>query len=306
MAINDKKGHVHGKIGPLVYRTSGGQQIVQSQPRKFKQTLATKLTGHEFGLASCTAGLIRRVIQKIIDHADKRMSYRFTGLIRNCLHHIEKPIGERNLHDADLTALRGFQFNLEAPFERVLKKVPVSTVDEQGNIHFELVIANAAKDFAFIQWQNAVNATVKLTSLAFDFSANFVQTLDHQEFEIPEKKPYTIRYTSRKNLPPGAIVIVLLSLHYHTIGWLADKKPINDPKYNAAGILHAFHATEEMARKGDEDLFSPIGTPLDLNDEIRQILKRMQGVIKKEKEDQSKKQKNKAANPRLIYVKKKP
>jgi len=305
MAINDKKGHVHGKIGPLVYRSSGGQQIVQSLPRKFKQTTATQLTSHEFGLASTVSAAIRGIIGMIIDQADRGMAHRFTGMIRNCLHQSEKPIGERDIHDINLAELRGFQFNLEAPFERVLKKAPVSTVDEEGILHFELAITDTETDFAYVQRDDKIRPSVKVTSIAFDFKANFVQTIDYQEFQIPSHQPYTIQYTSSKNLPAGAIVIVLLSLHYHTVGWLTDLKPVNDPQYNASGILHAFHATEKMAEKSDDKDFHPIGERMHLFNYVDKKLGEMQQIIKREKEHQAKQKKVKEAHPRLIYGKKK-
>lgn len=305
MAINDKKGHVHGKIGPLVYRSNKGQQIVQSLPRKFKQTIATQLTGHEFGLASTISAAMRHVIGMIIDQSDSGMAHRFTSLIRNSLHHAEKPIGERDLHDANLKDFRGFQFNLDAPFERTLKKTPISTIDEAGVLHFELDITDTEDDFAFVQQVPKITPAIKLTSIAFDFRKNVVQTVDHQEFQIPSHQPYTIQYTSSKNLPPGAIIIVLLSLHYYTAGWLTDLKPIQDSRYNASGILHAFHATENMAEKGGDQMFRPIGEQMYLLNDVERKLNDMQQIIKREKKQETKRKETKEAHPRLIYAKKK-
>jgi len=305
MAINDKKGHVHGKIGPLVYRSSKGQQIVQSLPRQFKQTTATQLTSHEFGLASTISAAMRLVIGMIIDQSDSSMAHRFTSLIRNSLHHAEKPIGERDLHDANLTDFRGFQFNLDAPFERTLKKTPISFLDEEGVLHFELDITDTEDDFAFVQQDHKINPAIKLTSIAFDFRKNFVQTIDHQEFKIPSHQSYTIQYTSSKNLPSGAIIIVLLSLHYYTAGWLTDLKPINDLRYNASGILHAFHATENMAGKGRDSMFSPIGEPMFLINKVERKLDDMQQIINREKKQETKRKETKEAHPRLVYAKRK-
>ncbi|GAA4806379.1 hypothetical protein GCM10023231_39500 [Olivibacter ginsenosidimutans] len=303
MAINDKKGHVHGKIGPLVYRSSKGQQIVQSLPRKFKQTTSTKLTGHEFGLASTISATMRRVIGMIIDQADSKMAYRFTGMIRQCLHHSEKSIGERDLHDVHLSDLRGFQFNLDAPFERVLKKSPVSMVDEQGVLRFELDISDTEKDFAFVQRNSKIIPAVKITSIAFDFRQNTVQTIDYQEFKIPDHQPYTIRYTSNKNLPTGSIMMILMSLHYYTNGWLTDLKPVHDPRYNAAGILHAFHVTDRMTEKGDRELFIPLGESMPIVHGAAKKLHEMHQLIIKEKERQHADKKAKDTSPRLIYAK---
>lgn len=58
MSSQDSKGYLRGKVGPVVYRSSGGVRIVQSIPREFAQSTATKLNGHEFGLASNLASTL--------------------------------------------------------------------------------------------------------------------------------------------------------------------------------------------------------------------------------------------------------
>ncbi|TQM52121.1 hypothetical protein BDE36_3923 [Arcticibacter tournemirensis] len=41
MAVIDSKGGIHGTAGSVVYRSYGGMNIVQSRPRRFKQTEAS-------------------------------------------------------------------------------------------------------------------------------------------------------------------------------------------------------------------------------------------------------------------------
>lgn len=290
MAINDKKGHVHGKIGPLVYRSSGGTQIVQSQPRKFEQTEATKLTGHEFGLASTQAAFIRKVINTLIDASDGRMLNRFTGAIRNILHTAEKAIGKRDLHDVNLDNLRGFQFNLEAPFERVMKKQPVSHIDEQGNLFFQLAIDDPYKDFAYLNPKRNATAGIRISTIAFNFKDEYFQVVDSKEFKV--KAATSIGWESKKNLPSGAIILVILSLHYYQAGWLTDLKPVIDRKYNASGILHAFHVTEGMSKKGIGQEWLPIEQAIVASTATKNKLKDIENVIIKEQKKQVKKKRD--------------
>lgn len=301
MAINDKKGHVHGKIGPLVYRSSGGTQIVQSRPRKFEQTEATKLTGHEFGLASTQAAFIRKIINTLIDASDGRMLNRFTSAIRNCLHIAQKAIGKRDLHDVNLDKLRGFQFNLDAPFERVMKKQPLSHVDDQGNLFFQLAIDDPYKDFAFLNSKRNATAGIRISTIAFNFKDEYFQVVDSKEFEV---KTTSIQWESKKNLPSGAVIFVILSLHYYQTGWLTDLKPVIDQKYNASGILHAFHATEAMSNKGTGEEWHPIAQAIVAPTATKNKLKDIENVIIKEQKKKNKKLNKKIKDePRLIYAK---
>lgn len=290
MAINDKKGHVHGKIASYVYRSSRGKQIIQSAPRPFEQTAATKLTKHEFGLASTQAALIRRIIKTLIDVSDGRMFNRFTSAIRNCLHYSDQTIGDRDLHNVDLEHLRGFQFNLDAPFEKVLKKQPSYHIDEQGNLSFELRIDDPDRDFAYFTTKRKSIVGIRISTIAFHFKEEYYQVIDSAEFRI-SRQGETINWESKKNLPVGSVVFAILSLHYYQAGWLADLKPAIEPKYSASGILKAFHATEDMSNKGSEPEWLPIEKLVKVTTATDIKLRDIQYEISKEEKKKNKKRK---------------
>ncbi len=109
MAIIDTRGRLHGKIGPVVYRTVGNTNIAQIKAAKVRQTYATKESAIEFGLASNTAKVIRKALYPLTYTADGGMINRLNTAVLKCIKTAEgKEKGERDLHDADLRPLEGF------------------------------------------------------------------------------------------------------------------------------------------------------------------------------------------------------
>lgn len=258
MATQDHKGFLRGKVGPVVYRISRGQRIVQSAPRPFQQSLSTKLNSHEFGLASNFASIIRQVAIATVDCVDNYVIYRLTGAIRKCLHQTDKAIGERDLHDADLSTFNGFDLNIDAPFERTLKQVPQLTVTEDGVIEFNLKLNNPKKDITYLSKRNDISAKLKVANIAFNFRKEEIQLLDQVAFTIEKRKALELSWTSDKNLPEGSFVFVMFSLYYYKDAWMGNPLPVSDSDYSSSCILNAFHVNDEMRDKEDDERRLPL------------------------------------------------
>src|SRR5690606_41388060 len=124
MATQDKNGKIKGKFNNVVYRELDGKQVLQIAPARVKQTYATKLNALEFGLASAQASVLRNFLRRVYEEADGKMAARLTAAVAACIRASAKDIGERDLHDADLDPLKGFSFNTNAPFERLVAVSP--------------------------------------------------------------------------------------------------------------------------------------------------------------------------------------
>lgn len=282
MATQDNKGYLRGKVGPVVYRSSKGVRIVQSVPRKFEQSLVNQLNGHEFGMASNLASIMRQVFASTVDCVDSKIMYRLTGIVRNCLHQTEKDIGERDLHDANIEAFKGFELNVNAPFEKTLKKHPVLEVTDRGEIKFSLNLDNPEKDLAMLDKEREVNAVIKVTSIAFNFRKEVIQLIDFVEFPIVRDKATELNWLSDKNLPEGSFVFVILSLHYTKQGWMGNDTSIVSPEYSSSGIMEAFHVTDEMVDKGDDEQFAPIHMdPIHMPNRMKEKLDEMRKLKEK-------------------------
>lgn len=276
MASQDNKGYLRGKVGPVVYRSSEGVRIVQSAPRVFVQSTATKLNGHEFGLASNLASIMRQVFASTVDCVDNKIMPRLTAVIRNCLHQTDKVIGDRDLHDANIEAFNGFELNINAPFEKTLKKHPNLQLSETGEIKFSLNLENPEKDLSFLSKEKEVNAVMKVTCITFNFRKEVIQLIDHVEFPISRHKATKLSWASDKNLPGGSFLLVILSLHYFKLGWMGNLQSVSDPEYTSSGIMGAFHINEKMIDKGDEEHLIPIhisatNMPNKLKQKLREI-----------------------------------
>lgn len=282
MAIQDGKGYLRGKVGPVVYRSRDGVRIVQSVPRKFDRALVTQLNGHEFGLASNLASIIRQVLVSTVDCADSKIMYRLTGVIRKCLHQIDKAIGDRDLHDANVEALNGLELNLNAPFEKTLKKNPVLEVTDRGAINFSLNLDDPEKDLVLLGKNKEVDATIKVTCIAFNFRKEEIQLIDNVEFPVVRRKATELRWLSDKNLPAGSFLLVVLSLHYSKQGWMGNQQSVMDIEYSSSGVMKAFHVTDKMIDKGADVDFDPIHVmPTTMPNKMKKKLSEMQSLKEK-------------------------
>lgn len=282
MATQDNKGYLRGKVGPVVYRSSEGVRIVQSVPREFAQSITTKLNGHEFGMASNLASIMRQVFASTVDCVDSKIMYRLTGAVRNCLHQTERAIGERDLHDANLEAFKGFELNVNAPFEKTLKKHPTLDVTDRGEIKFGLNLDNPEKDLTMLDKEREANAMIKVTSISFNFRKEVIQLIDYVEFPIARGKTTELNWLSDKNLPEGSFVFVILSLHYSKQGWMGNETSIVSPEYTSSGIMEAFHVTDDMVNKGDDEDFVPIHLdPIHMPNRMKEKLREMRDLKEK-------------------------
>lgn len=282
MATQDNKGYLRGKVGPVVYRSSEGVRIVQSVPRKFEQALVNQLNGHEFGMASNLASIMRQVFASTVDCVDSKIMYRLTGTARNCLHQTEKDIGDRDLHDANLEAFKGFELNINAPFEKTLKKHPTLEVTDRGEIRFSLNLDNPKKDLTMLDKEKEIDAMIKVTSISFNFRKEVIQLIDYVEFPIARGKATELNWLSDKNLPEGSFIFVILSLHYSKQGWMGNNTSIVSPEYTSSGIMEAFHVTDKMLDKGDDEHFIPIhAKPMSMPNKMKEKLRDIQYLKEK-------------------------
>lgn len=263
MAIQDKKGKIRGKINNIVYRELGDQQILQIAPARIKQTYATKLTAMEFGLASAQAGVFRYVFRDLYEKADGKMAARLTAAVSACIRTSEKEIGERDLHDADLDPLKGFVFNTDAPFEKLVAVRPTYQVLPNGRFEFSLPPLNVINDIYYPSSMTRYHPSFLIAITAFHFREEYCRIIDKKVFDLEASdQQVRIDWSSSRRLPKGAIVIVTFSLRYLSTNWAGRKVQIADKAFYPTIILQAFHVTDEMATLGKEAGFRIPTSPI--------------------------------------------
>ncbi len=122
MATIDKRGMVHGTAGPVIYREYRGKNIIQAKAKRFKQTEKTIRSASEFGLSSSAARVIRTAFEPAYYFKDGTAAYRSTQLVyRSILNNVSGEKGKRDLHDGDLSLLKGLDFNANSKLHEVLQ-----------------------------------------------------------------------------------------------------------------------------------------------------------------------------------------
>ncbi len=252
MAIIDKQGRFHGKAGGLVYRTIGDIDVVQTMPRKAKQTQATKESSLEFGLGSNTAAEIRDVLWPAYHSPDKGMVNRLTSVVVKCIRgSLTRGRGDRDLHDGDLTYLEGFQFNKNSPLGEVLSVRPEVRIAEDGKPEVRIPPFNSYSGIRCPVKENN-GYTLRFTATAFHFRSEYYQYLDCRDvwiakgLQIPEQV-----WKVEKILPAGSIVILTVSL-FAVARKSFSEMMLNSGEWSPGEIIRVLQVPQ-----GEEEILEP-------------------------------------------------
>lgn len=241
MAKIDKKGFLHGKVGPIVYRVSRGQQIISRKPARVRQTHATKESALEFGLASSSACAIRYAFSSICFMGDQGMINRLNAAVMRCIKGNKgKMRGERDLHDGDLSQLQGFQFNTNSPLDKVLPVRPECILDQERRI--QVHVPAFRTDIGFKQDRETTKCTMRLMLMVMNFKEEYFECLEHADLPVNQSStPKSFDWAPEKQIPEGCIALVSLTLQNFAYS-SAEQKHIylNSRDFNPAEIIGAF------------------------------------------------------------------
>lgn len=237
--LNHKKAF-SGLIGNLVFRTLGGQQIVQSKPDSVKQTSNTKASASEFRQCSTWAKQLRLDLWSFLNKdTDSYMFRRLTGnfykaLMSNTL----IPKGHRTPLNANMSDLVGFDFNLNSPFKDYFLPQIEVTADSQKQI---TVIVPELEPKTQVKYpEKALQAELLIYVYAGTLVANAPRTeafvtipIDRAAVVQPETS-----WTSPV-LPDNHLVVVSVKLLYYTHNKFTGKNYLNDTQLSPSTILFA-------------------------------------------------------------------
>ena len=243
MAILHKKGTLSGAVGNIVMRTFNSQTVVQAKPKKFKQTPASKASALEFGLASATSLGVRHAIVPACAVSDKKMVNRFNTTILKAIRSSSKERGERDLHDGDLSHLKGFQFNANSPLTDVLSVRPESSMPAPDKIRVSIPSFSLR---SVKGWRVDDFCRVRLLVTAFHFKEKWAEFIGHEDIEITSiKEPFEAREWLFEHLPVGCVIIVTVSIHAFTTNLLRERVELNSRDWSPAEIIGAYHTLDE-------------------------------------------------------------
>jgi hypothetical protein len=236
MAKVDKKGNIRGSVGPNVHRMWREIQVIQSKPkRNAKRTIGSKEASLEFGMCSSIARGLRVSFGWAYKAYDGGMINRFTTAVRRAVFASSKEVGERDIHDGDLSFLKGFQFNKNSPLDKVLKMRPSAELSEDNKVIVNLPPI-AKKD---IKSPYASEFGIRLLIIAFDFKKGVYNNIAAKEIRITHNQSFeggAIEFD--ETLPEGRLVAVSMSIYGYEAAFGGGLETINNVQWSPGEILN--------------------------------------------------------------------
>jgi len=239
-------GAIRGLVGNLVARKIGNQQIIQSRPRKFKQTVATKEASTDFGRASKFGGFIRACLSDThLDLYDSRMVSRLNGqILRTMRANPDQIRGRMCLQQGKLNRLANFQFNEKSNTQDYLNFDIELSLNEENLLAIDIPRFKKDRDIKFLD--AAGKMVIVINAMAIDIANADVKIVSYTEIEIDCLRLRGWREAERIavdcNAFKGSVIFVGLSVLYLNNSRGRDIL-LNSKELHPANIVGAFNIT---------------------------------------------------------------
>ncbi|EOR96351.1 hypothetical protein ADIARSV_0456 [Arcticibacter svalbardensis MN12-7] len=247
MATIDKKGMVHGTAGSVIYREYRGKNIIQGKAKAFKQTEKTKRSATEFGLSSSSAAVIRTAFKPAYFFKDGTAAYRSTQLVyRSILNNVTGEKGKRDLHDGDLSFLKGLDFNANSKLAKVLQMSHSVSQSEAGLM--SVTLGSLDTKTGIKRPKNASGAYMKhrirLMLVAFNFREEYYENLGFQDLDIDGYQTIEEQViTFTEKVPEDCLALVSMSLMlYSSVSQTNESILLNSVAFSPCAIIGAFQS----------------------------------------------------------------
>lgn len=242
MAIRDKEGKWRGKAGNWVFRCWRNLNIIQGMPRKVAQTPRSKAAAAEFGLASSTAGAIRKLFPVLYQHPDAGMAPRLVStVLRSIRQAPDKEVLERDLHDGDLSVLKNFQFNIHSPLDGCLPNVPELQILTGGALRIHIPQLSYESVKCPIPASKRSFFKIRLMAIAFNFREGYYDLLDWKDWHIYREQSLESQdWEIVGKAPEGSVLMIAMAV-YAGMSHSAEDILLNQEAWSPAAILDACH-----------------------------------------------------------------
>lgn len=230
--------HLTGLVGDSVSRRGkNGNMIIQSKPREYKQTKATRQAAGVFGQGIRLACVIRKDLHFLIrGNYDGDMITRFNTPVNEVLRHCYDKETEKFTFDADSFArLTGTEFNLKSPLINSLW-VSAETVLNGNTLKIQLPEMEIGKQLKFPARANVceLNIAVALIALAPGLHRHAM----YQSIEISKEQQILPAREFTFEIPDGCLCVAGIGLQYFSLHKQV-KTIINSKTFNPAAICGA-------------------------------------------------------------------
>lgn len=249
MAKVDNKGMVHGTAGSVVYRRYRDMNIIQGKPRKFKQSPESIRASTEFGLSSSAAAVVRQAFQPVYIHRDGEAASRSTQLIyRSIRGGLTGRVGQRDLHDADLSSIIGMEFNNNSPLSQVLQVSRRVERDAEGRISVFMGALNAKTDIrvpASIS-QAVSKYRIRISLIGFNFRKEYYEYVEVKDLEVRKYGQLEAQEIRFETLPEADQLLMLsVSLQAYSETRMDEGYVLlNTREFSPCALIAAYAAEE--------------------------------------------------------------
>jgi len=262
MATIDNKGMVHGTAGAVVYRTYRGKNILQGKAKSFKQTEKTISSATEFGLSSSAAKAIRNAFEPAFYFKDGTAAYRSTQLVyRSILNNVSGEKGKRDLHDGDLSLLRGMDFNANSKLLEVMQMSHSVSKSADGLVHVTLGSLNTKTGIKRPKGASGayMKHRIRLMLVAFNFREEYYENLGVRDVDLEGYQSVEGQViTFNEAVPEDCLALVSLSLMlYSTIEQTNESILLNNKEFSPCAIIGAFQSEQPSEYPTEKVNFQP-------------------------------------------------
>jgi len=228
---------IRGLVGNIVIRKGKKGPIVQSAPRKYKQTKATKQESSLFGKGSTLASALRHELNLIISsNQDGEMVNRFNTPIKAVLRQCYDPETQKfNFSEDSFSRLAGFEFNIKSPLINSLWVNPEMQLN--GNI---LTISLPEIEIpAQLKFPLAANTCILMVIVSFTSLEQCMRKRSAtQTIEISQNETTVSARQFDFEVPQGCLCIAGIGLKYFSLH-NSIRTTFNSKAFNPAGIIGA-------------------------------------------------------------------
>lgn len=230
--------HLTGLVGPVVNRRGrNGVTIIQTAPRKFKQTKATRQASNLFALGSTLAGTIRRDLQTIISgNYDGGMVNRFSKPVREVINQCyDRATKAFNFTEDSFSRLTGFEFNIKSTLINSLWVQAEMHLD--GNsLKISLPEIKIGEELKFPVSANVCTLTIAVTRIALKAGLHTIPL--QQSIEISKEQQVLPAQEFTFEVPDGCLCVAGIGLNYFSLR-NNIKTVMNTVTFNPAGVCGA-------------------------------------------------------------------
>lgn len=232
----------NGKLDNVIGYNRKGKRCYRRLPKNVRRSIATILSGTDFGTASTAGKLVRRALLPALDiRTDYTLTNRLNKEMLKVLYAGSQQRGGRCIRRNALSLLNGFQFNHTTPVDRLLP-FPTPKVVQDGDKLRITIPAMEAK--AIRHARNTTHIEIKAIAAGVNFNGGDQEQAVSDKVFFDFRKPVEATELVLPFKAGDAETIVVLQVRAFS-EWNGQMYALDNLKYFAADIIDVIPSLQE-------------------------------------------------------------